>query len=78
MAMSEARAGLKGKVEIYKGWCKKCGICAAFCPKDVLEMGPDGYPRVKDPEACTACGWCEIRCPDFAIVVSKDEQEQGR
>jgi ferredoxin len=20
------------KVEIYQGWCKKCGICITFCP----------------------------------------------
>jgi 2-oxoglutarate ferredoxin oxidoreductase subunit delta len=28
-----------------------------------------GYPYVKDIEKCINCGWCEIRCPDFAITV---------
>jgi len=63
----------KNRVQIYKGWCKKCGICVAFCPPEVLDTGPDGYPFVSKPDQCTGCGWCEIRCPDFAIVVDKDE-----
>ncbi len=66
---------VKNRVEIYEGWCKKCGICIAFCPRGTLERGKDGYPVVKNPEECTECGLCEIRCPDFAIVVNKDEQE---
>ena len=66
---------MKSRVEIYKGWCKKCGICVAFCPHGILEMGEDGYPVVKDSKKCKECGLCEIRCPDFAIVVSKGEEE---
>ena len=62
------------KVEIYRGWCKKCGICIAFCPKKALEEDEASYPFIKDPDKCTACGWCEMRCPDFAIVVYKDAE----
>jgi len=62
------------RVEIYQGWCKKCGICIAFCPEQILEADEALYPVVKDIEKCTGCGWCEIRCPDFAIVVHKDEE----
>ncbi|MBE9513796.1 MAG: 4Fe-4S binding protein [Dehalococcoidia bacterium] len=69
---------MKGRVEIYEGWCKKCGICTAFCPQDVLDTTGDGYPFVRAPEKCTGCGWCEIRCPDFAIVVSPYEEEQEK
>jgi NAD-dependent dihydropyrimidine dehydrogenase PreA subunit len=29
------------------------------------------YAEVVNLEACTACGLCEIRCPDFAITVTK-------
>lgn len=65
-------------VEIYKGWCKKCGICVAFCPRDVLAIGDDGYPTAKNADACTGCGWCELRCPDFAIVVQKNERTKDR
>jgi len=64
------------KVEIYQGWCKKCGICIAFCPPKVLDADEAGYPVVKDMEKCTGCQWCEIRCPDFAIVVHKEHKEK--
>jgi 2-oxoglutarate ferredoxin oxidoreductase subunit delta len=57
------------RIDIFRAWCKGCGICVAFCPRGVLAIDEDGYPFVKDLEACTACGWCEIRCPDFAITV---------
>lgn len=67
---------MKGSVEIFKGWCKRCGICVAFCPRGALDVGSDGYPYVKDPDRCTGCGLCEVHCPDFAIVASKDEQKQ--
>jgi 2-oxoglutarate ferredoxin oxidoreductase subunit delta len=56
-------------IDIFKAWCKACGICVAFCPKGVLVIDEEGYPFVNDLDACTGCGWCEIRCPDFAITV---------
>lgn len=61
----------KVNIDIYKAWCKACGICVAFCPTGVLDKDESGYPFVKDIEKCINCGWCEIRCPDFAITVEK-------
>ncbi|MCD4651387.1 MAG: 4Fe-4S binding protein, partial [Candidatus Cloacimonetes bacterium] len=29
-------------VFIYYEWCKKCGICIAFCPTKTLGTNPDG------------------------------------
>lgn len=63
------------KIDIYKAWCKGCGICVAFCPAQVLARDEAGYPYVKSPEKCINCGWCEIRCPDFAITVNKKDKE---
>ena len=57
------------RIDIFKAWCKACGICVAFCPRGVLVIDEEGYPLVNDLDACTGCGWCEIRCPDFAITV---------
>jgi len=74
----------KGKytIEVYKSWCKRCGICAAFCPADVLAQDENGLPYVKDVERCTGCQLCELRCPDFAINVrsprKRGEKEVGK
>mgnify|MGYP001027411623 CR=1 FL=1 len=62
-------------IDIYRAWCKACGICAAFCPTGVLARDEAGYPYVRDPEKCIHCGWCEIRCPDFAIHVEGKSKE---
>lgn len=59
------------KIDIYKAWCKACGICVAFCPTGALAKDETGSPYVKDISKCINCGWCEIRCPDFAITVEK-------
>ncbi len=60
------------RIDIYKAWCKSCGICVAFCPTEVLTRDETGSPCVKDLEKCINCGWCEIRCPDFAITVQTE------
>lgn len=67
---------MKNRVEIYRDWCKRCGICVEFCPCGVLDLDREGYPFVKAPEKCKGCDWCDIRCPDFAIVLSGDETNQ--
>ncbi len=61
------------EVRVYKSWCKRCGICAAFCPTKALEMGEDGHPVWKNPDQCIGCRMCEYRCPDFAIEVIPKE-----
>lgn len=66
------------KIEIYLGWCKKCGICTAFCPRQVLDSNEDGYPVVKDPDRCTGCNLCADRCPDFAITVYNDRESNEK
>ena len=57
------------EIDIFRDWCKACGICAAFCPRQCLELDENGSPVIKDAERCTGCGWCELHCPDFAISV---------
>ncbi len=59
----------KGRVIVFGKWCKECGICIAFCPHKVLGKAPDGSTVVVNPDECTACRWCELHCPDFAITV---------
>jgi len=68
------------KISVRKGWCKACGICIEFCPKDVLTPDHHGKPVPTNIDACIKCGLCELRCPDFAITVvgleDKDEQKK--
>ena len=65
----------KLKEHIITGdWCKGCGICVHFCPKDVLELDEEEKVFAARPEDCICCMACEIRCPDLAIeVVVQDE-----
>ncbi|MFZ2088985.1 MAG: 4Fe-4S binding protein [Desulfobaccales bacterium] len=61
--------------DIYRAWCKQCGLCAAFCPRGVIELDDTGAPVIAHPERCTGCGWCELHCPDFAISVRERLKE---
>lgn len=61
------------EISINTKWCKGCGICVAFCPKQVLALEKE-KASVKNGEACIACRLCEYRCPDLAIQVRKAEK----
>ncbi len=63
-------AAKQKKLVLNLGWCKGCGVCAAFCPKGVLALKGDKI-TVKDPDACIHCGLCELRCPDYAIYLEE-------
>ncbi len=76
----ETKRRWRSQIDIRTAWCKGCAICVEFCPKNVLAM-QGGKVYVRDIESCIVCGLCEIRCPDFCIVVSKvqlpDEEPKG-
>jgi 2-oxoglutarate ferredoxin oxidoreductase subunit delta len=68
-AAQEEKAQPEYQIEIFGDWCKSCGICAAFCPRQCLGLDSEGVPVVVDSSRCTGCRWCELHCPDFAICI---------
>jgi 2-oxoglutarate ferredoxin oxidoreductase subunit delta len=62
---------------VNSDWCKRCGICSAFCPAGVYETDDFGLPSPVHAAKCTMCMMCVVLCPDFAIEVLVDRQHAG-
>jgi 2-oxoglutarate ferredoxin oxidoreductase subunit delta len=69
-------------VTIFEQTCKgveDCGICTFVSPKSLFRvsagMNQTGFlhPKIDQQEECTGCKNCMIYCPDFAIVVEKED-----
>lgn len=73
----EAPPSREYKIDIYRDWCKSCGICVAFCPRQCLSLDAQGNPQVENSQRCTGCRWCELHCPDFAICVKELVESQA-
>ncbi|MCX7765961.1 MAG: 4Fe-4S binding protein [Candidatus Sumerlaeia bacterium] len=63
---------------LNKRWCKRCGICAAVCPKNVIDYDHEGYPVFARMDACIYCLNCVLYCPDYAIFDSKEDQDYAK
>ncbi len=61
---------------INRKWCKGCGICVEFCPKDVLGLDREEKVVVLNAEDCIGCRMCEYRCPDLAIEVIVEKEDE--
>lgn len=58
--------------------CKGCGLCIAYCKKDVIVMtdylNSRGYKHIEiDGEKCIGCGICYTVCPDGVFTVTEKE-----
>ena len=58
---------------ITREWCKGCGICVHFCPKQVLELDDQDKVFAARREDCICCELCELRCPDLAIEIETEQ-----
>ena len=69
-------------IEIILDWCKGCEICIKRCPVDAFEISDElnkrGIypPKLKEVNECNNCRLCELLCPDFAITVIPEEEEE--
>ncbi|MGL5257723.1 MAG: 4Fe-4S binding protein [Proteocatella sp.] len=63
------------KLVVDKKWCKGCGICVAFCPKNVLGLVNEKI-EIQRVEDCIKCGQCELRCPDYAIYLEEGTENE--
>jgi 2-oxoglutarate ferredoxin oxidoreductase subunit delta len=63
---------------IFSDWCKACGICIAFCPKEVFDRDEEGKPVAERPDDCNGCRFCELHCPDFAITIGERYPDRRR
>jgi len=54
---------------IRTDWCKRCGICVAFCRRNVLGLRELEGIVLERPQECNGCRLCEEYCPDYAIEV---------
>ncbi len=59
--------------------CKGCSLCVNACLKKIIRLAPEtlnskGFhpAEITDQQACTACGFCAIMCPDVCITIEKE------
>ena len=68
--------GVKATWAVFPNLCKGCGLCIEKCPVKCItwseELGVYGTPRVQaDGDKCSACGLCQLVCPDCALLVKR-------
>jgi 2-oxoglutarate ferredoxin oxidoreductase subunit delta len=72
----------KGRIVILESRCKGCGMCIAFCPRAALarsrELSPRGWypPYLASDERCTRCKTCQVVCPDYAIYITDEDEDE--
>lgn len=65
------------RLRIDRDRCKGCGLCVAFCPREVFTMSRALNKRgnhvvdVASESLCTGCRNCARVCPDVAIAIER-------
>ncbi|TXT64679.1 MAG: hypothetical protein BAJALOKI3v1_180042 [Promethearchaeota archaeon] len=71
---------MSGKIKIKEEYCKGCGFCVEICPKSVLKQNSKSnakgfiLPEVINREECIFCKKCELICPEMAISIINEEE----
>lgn len=60
-------AGTRGDLVREPDLCTYCGICAARCPSQCIQVRKKTTEWHHDPRACVFCGTCVEACPESAL-----------
>ncbi|MEW6172153.1 MAG: 4Fe-4S dicluster domain-containing protein [Bacillota bacterium] len=65
--------------------CKGCELCISVCPKKIIALSKETinvlgfHPAgVTDISVCTGCSFCALICPDLAVIVLREEGDNGQ
>lgn len=65
-----------GRVLVNESKCTLCLSCVGACNVDALYAVQDDFTLRVNPSICTACGYCEVSCPETdCLSIIKDEIE---
>ncbi len=56
--------------------CKRCSLCATYCPENAITLDLQGYPRI-DYDHCKGCLLCVEQCPAKALTVVPEPGRKG-
>ncbi len=58
-------------IKLKEANCKNCYRCIRHCPVKSIAFRNEQAEIIS--KSCILCGQCELRCPDYAIFVVKEE-----
>lgn len=64
------------RIVINRQWCKRCGLCSHFCPKNLLSI-ENNQVVMSDSSKCNGCLRCSYYCPDFSLHEECGELDIG-
>ena len=72
-----ASSGPSFEITISERFCKGCGFCVKYCPKDIIELKEGSHrgsmvAAVTDARKCIGCLSCATICPEAAITITKE------
>lgn len=63
-----------GTVKVNQDNCTLCLSCVGACNVDALFANESDFTLRVNPSLCTACGYCELSCPEIdCLTIQRDE-----